>query len=125
MDQTNDTSGAPVHSMVMTHSQQSQTDFEVVRDIATLVKSLKYGEKVTIEVTAGSSYYDWRCSGDNQPCGPSEVARAMREAYEATFAGSPRDRSASKWWHCQRCGENFSGQNPCGCDVPIPVAMSS
>lgn len=114
-----------VQPLVMTHSQTSQTEFEIARDIVTLMKSLKYGETVRIEITRGTGYCDWRCSGDNQPCGPSEAARAMREAYDAVFSGNPRDQAASKWWHCQRCGENFSGQNPCMCDAPIPVELSS
>ena len=74
--------------IVMPHLCQSQYEFEIARDVVTLLKTMKRGDTVNIEVTANGGTFDWRCSGDSQPCGPSEASRAMRKGYESVF--SPR-----------------------------------
>lgn len=68
------------------HLCQSQCEFDIARDVVTLLKAMEHGETVSIEVTANGGTFDWRCSGDNQPCGPSEASRAMREGYESVFS---------------------------------------
>ena len=78
----------------MPHLCQSQYEFEIARDVVTLLKTMKRGDTLSIEVTANGGTFDWRCSGDNQPCGPSEASRAMREGYESVF--SPRQVTANE-----------------------------
>lgn len=84
------TTAARVERIVMPHLQQSQLEFEVARDIVTLMKAMKRGDSVTIQIDSTGGYYDWRCSGDNQPCGPSEASRAMRQGYDRIFMRGKR-----------------------------------
>lgn len=81
-------SAAPVDVIGMLHFCQSQSDFEIARDIVTLMRTMKRGDKLAIEIECTGGHYDWRCSGDNQPCGPSEAARAMREGYDSVFGST-------------------------------------
>ena len=63
--------------------QRNQTDFEVVRDIATLLQNMKSGQTIAIAVTRHDSrvFFDW-CSSEGTPCGLSETAYNMRMAYK-------------------------------------------
>ena len=62
--------------------QINQCGFEIVRDVATLIKRLKPGEDVLITISRqeNGQYFDWQ-STNGTPCGWSETAVAMEKAY--------------------------------------------
>ena len=68
------------------HLQTNQTHFELVRDIATLIGRQKYGDTLLpkIRPTTTPRLYGMQCN-EPIPCGPSEAADAMSDAYLATY----------------------------------------
>lgn len=64
--------------------QSNQYQFEVVRDIATMLGKLKPGESIAISVTrhgldVNGSLFDWETS-KGETCGMSETANAIQAA---------------------------------------------
>ena len=70
----------------------NQAKFEVIRDLITVLSSLKDGESVAISVLKqqGSSFYSWETSkGESHRS--SELARALRETYEEFISKHQND----------------------------------
>lgn len=80
----------PVGPEVRASIQPNQCAFEVVRDVATTILNMERGESVTLKIHAqpDMDYFDWQSSAD-QPCGSSDLARKMQEAYEAETRPKP------------------------------------
>ncbi len=69
----------------------NQYTFEVVRDIATILLSMKQGDTVTIRAHCHGTMFYWH-STRGEPCGPGEASKAMREAYQSVFDRRNPDR---------------------------------
>ena len=70
----------------MTNSNQYA--FEIARDVATMLLSMKPGESVNITIQASLQKLFDVSADRSLPCGPSEAAVAMRTAYETVFGES-------------------------------------
>lgn len=66
---------------------QNQCPFEVVRDIATVLLSLKDGETREIRLNKHGQYIDWTVIEGQTPCGPSEAACLIEDAYNVVYGG--------------------------------------
>ena len=63
------------------------TEFEVARDIVTMMKSMGLDETLVLRIHSDSvvHLFSWESDKSNQPCGPGEAATGMRKAYDKIF----------------------------------------
>ena len=76
----------------------NQCDFEVVRDIATVILGLEHGQQVDFRIARheNASYFDWVTTAPNTPSGPSEAAHRMRAAYNSVYNQADAKKEAEK-----------------------------
>ena len=69
----------------------NQCPFEVIRDIATVLLNMKSGKSHEIRLNKHGTLIDWQLIGTNEPCGPSEAACLMEDAYQIVYGEANKE----------------------------------
>jgi hypothetical protein len=88
--------------VVMAHRRQQQEQAAIARDIMTIMRSMKVGEVINIQiervVDTDGPLRHWRCDGEEMPQGNSLAASAIEAAYGAALSNATPEPPTNVPW---------------------------